>query len=85
MPTGVAVAVALASDVSVGVAGSVVIKGVEAAEEGTGVDRAVDRAVGEAAGVFTGEAVVKARGDTVGEGAVVPGAAGMGASGVGGT
>ncbi len=71
---------------SVGAAGSVVIKGVDTAE-GLGVDRAPDTVVANAAGEFTGVGMGEAWGETVGEGApvLVPGAAGMGASGVGGT
>jgi hypothetical protein len=72
--------------VRVGAAGSVVIKGVDTAE-GLGVDRAPDRVIGDAAGEFTGEGMGEVWGDTVGEGAPVlfSGAAGMGASGAGGT
>ena len=60
-----------------------VVEGVDTAD-GLGVDRELDRAVGKPAGDFTGEGMGEAWGETVGEGTLVPGAAGMGASGVGG-
>ncbi len=71
---------------SIGAAGSGVIKGVDTAE-GLGADRAPDTVVDDAAGEFTGEGMGEAWGETVGEGApaLVPGAADMGASGAGGT
>ena len=87
MTVGVAAAaVALPSGVSVGAAGSGVITGVDTAE-GLGVDRAPDRVVGTAADEFPGAGMADAWGNIVGEEApaLFPGAAGMGASGVGGT